>query len=395
MRRVLNCLVPVLTACVLLLPGRAILAQSAPLPLLIGLTAEFSMPGSHAAQSIDKGIELAVSEVNSRGGVLGRQLEVIRRDDRGVPARAVDNFKELAANPDVVAVFCGRFSPVALELAPLANELRLPLLDPWAAADGIVRQPAPNFVFRLSLTDTWAMESLLGHARARGLGRLLLMLPNNSWGRSSEAAAMSHAKRMQGLRLSVVWYNWGDTEFSPHLAQAHRDGAQAVIMVANEFEGSRIVKQMAALSPAQRLPIISHWGIVAGDFAAASGEALQAVDLVVVQTFSFDAARGRRAQEVAAGVKRRFRVEVDDLHAQVGFAHAYDLTHLLAAAITKAGRHDRGAVRDALERLDRYDGLIRTYRHPFGVADHEALDRHQLFIARFDAKGKLRPIARR
>lgn len=396
MGRVAKRLIPVLAAaCVFLVPVRGIHAQSAPSPLLIGLTAEFSMPGSHAAQSIDKGIELAISEINSRGGVLGRRLAVARRDDRGVPARAVDNFKELAAHPDVVGVFCGRFSPVAIELAPLANELRLPLLDPWAAADGIVRQPAPNFVFRLSLTDTWAMESLLGHARARGLGHLLLMLPNTSWGRSSEAAAMNHAKRVKGLQLSVVWYNWGETEFASHLAQAHRDGAQAVIMVANEFEGSRIVQQMAKFPPTQRLPIISHWGIVAGDFAAATGEALRAVDLVVVQTFSFDGVRSRRAQEVAAGVKRHFGIEVDDLHAQVGFAHAYDLTHLLAAAIARAGRHDRAAVRDALERIERYDGLIRNYRHPFGVGDHEALDRNQLFIASFDAKGKLRPIARR
>ena len=221
------------------------------------------------------------------------------------------------------------------------------------------------------------------------------MLPNTSWGRSSEAAAMNHAKRVKGLRLSVVWYNWGETEFASHLAQAHRDGVKALIMVANEFEGSRIVKQMAEFPLAQRLPIISHWGIVAGDFPAATGEALRVVDLVVVQTFSFSGQRSRRAQEVADGVKRQFGVDVDELHAQVGFAHAYDLTHLLAKAIAKAGRHDRAAVRDALERIDRYDGLIRIYRRPFGVGDHEGLDRSQLFISRFDAKGNLRPIVRR
>jgi len=380
---------------VMLATNAGVHAESAPSRLLIGLTAEFGMPGSHAAQAIERGIEFAISEINSRGGVLGRTLVLTKRDDRGVPARAVDNFKELAANPDVVAVFCGRFSPVAIELAPLANTMRLPLLDPWAAADEIVRQPSPNFAFRLSLTDTWAMESLLSHARARGLGSILLMLPNNGWGRSNEAAAVAHAKRMRGLRLSVAWYNWGETEFALHLAQAHREGAQAVIMVANEFEGARIVKQMASLPAAQRLPMLSHWGIVGGDFVTATGEALHAVDLVVVQTFSFAGASSRRAREVAAGVKRQFGIDVDDLHAQVGFAHAYDLTHLLAAAIEKAGRHDRGVIRDALERIDRYDGLLRTYRRPFAVGDHEALDANQLFIARFDAKGKLRPIARR
>jgi branched-chain amino acid transport system substrate-binding protein len=370
-------------------------AQAVHSPLVIGLTAEFSMPGSHAAQAIEKGIQLAIHEINSRGGVLGRELALAKRDDRGVPARAIDNFSAFAANPDVVAVFCGRFSPVAIELAPLANALRVPLLDPWAAADEIVRQSTPNFVFRLSLTDTWAMEVLLSHARGRGFNKLLLMLPNNGWGRSSEAAALRHANSMRNLQLSVAWYNWGDTDFSSHLVRTQEGGAQAVIMVANEFEGARIVQQMASLPPAQRVPIISHWGIVAGDFPAATGDALRSVDLVVVQTFNFNSMGSHRGQQVAAGFKRKFGVDVEDLHAQAGFAHAYDLTHLLAAALAKAGSPIRSSIRDAFERIDGYEGLVRNYRHPFGPRDHEALDRSQLFLARFDAKGILRPIAKR
>jgi branched-chain amino acid transport system substrate-binding protein len=364
-------------------------------PIRVGLSAEFGMQGSHAAQSIEKGMLLAIDEINAAGGVLGRPLALEKRDDRGVPARGVDNLTELAGLPDLVAVFCGRFSPVAIEQAPVANRLGVLLLDPWAAADGIVQQPAPNYVFRLSTTDSWAMETLLSHARSRKFDKLALMLPNTAWGRSSEAAALAFAKRSGGFRLTSYWYNWGDTDFAQRVSQVRNEGAQALIMVANESEGALIVKAMAALPPEQRLPIISHWGIAGGDFAAATGDALKAVDLVVVQTFGFSGNGGSKAKQVAAAVTRRFGHDVAALRGQVGFAHAYDLIHLLAIAVRKAGSTQRSAIRDALEAIDSHDGLVRHYRKPYGANDHEALERSQLFLARFDPDGNLRTINKR
>ena len=379
--------------CAILCAAIPALAQ-AERPLLIGLTAEYGMSGSQTAQSIEKGILLAIDEINTVGGVLGRKLALEKRDDRGLPARALDNLAELAALPDVVALFCGRFSPVALELAPVANQLGLLLLDPWAAADGITRQAPPNFVFRLSTTDSWAIETLLDHARGRGLRHVALLVPNNAWGRSSEAAALAYGKRQPGQQQSVHWYNWGDTEFSALLAQARAAGDQAIVVVANEAEGVFIVKQMAALPPSQRLPIIAHWGVAGGNLAALAGAVLKDVDLAVVQTFSFSGAHSAKSLAVAAGVKRLFGHEVTTLRAQVGFAHAYDFTYLLASAIRQAGRVDRAAIRTALEKVETYQGLVRTYHRPFSATDHEALDRSQLFMARFDSDGNLKPIGR-
>jgi branched-chain amino acid transport system substrate-binding protein len=379
--------------CAVLCTALPALAQTEP-PIKIGLTAEFGMPGSQTAQSIEKGILLAIDEINAAGGVLGRKLALEIRDDRGLPARALDNLADLAAQPDVVALFCGRFSPVAMELAPAANRLGLLLLDPWAAGDGITRQASPNFVFRLSATDTWAMESLLDHARERGLRHVALFVPNTAWGRSSEAAAQAYSKRQPGLRYNTHWFNWGDADFSAPLAQARLAGEQAIVMVANEAEGSIIVKQMAALPAEQRLPIIAHWGIAGGDFATLVGAALKDVDLAVVQTFSFSGARGAKAQAVAAGVRRLFGQEVATLRAQVGFAHAYDLTYLLAAAIRQSGRAERAAIRNALEKLGTHEGLVRSYRRPFSASNHEALDRTQMFMTRFDSDGNLKPIGR-
>lgn len=360
-------------------------------PVLLGLSAEYGVKGSHVAQSIEKGILLAIDEINKAGGVLGgRKLALETRDDRGVPARAVANFTELAANPDIVGVFCGRFSPVALEVAPHANRLGTLLFDPWAAADAITQYPEPNYIFRLSLTDSWAIGAMLDHARRKSFRKLALFLPNTAWGRSSEAAVLDYIRRHGRIRHETTWYNWGDTEFSEKLIAAHRLGADALLMVANESEGALIVQQMAALPADERIPIISHWGISGGDFATMAGPSLREVDFLVVQSFTFSGADSRRARSVAVGVGQLFGIDIANLNAQVGFAHAYDLTHLVALAIRKAGSAERTAVKAALEKIETYDGLVRNYRRPFAHGDHEALDANQAFMARFDRDGRLR-----
>jgi branched-chain amino acid transport system substrate-binding protein len=363
-------------------------------PILLAVNAEYGVQGSQTAQSIEKGVRVAAAEINAAGGLLGgRMIEVIQRDDRGLPARAIDHLRELAENPDVTAVFCGRFSPVALELAPVANQKQMLLLDPWAAADGITKAAGkPNYVFRLSLTDTWAMDAMLRHALNRKLDRLAVFLPNTSWGRSSEAAIASFARKHPNLHIAINWYNWGDVEFSDKLARARADGMKALLMVANEAEGSLLVKQMAALPAGSRLPIISHWGIAGGNFAGMVGPALNEVDLSVVQTFSFASARGARAKQVARIYAGLFGDSPAKMHAQVGFAHAYDLTHLLAKAISLAGSTRRPEVRDALERLPEYEGLVRRYKRAFTASNHEALDRNQVFMARFLADSTLAPL---
>ena len=380
-----------------LFAAAAFCSAQAAAPVVIGVSAEYSMKHSHSAQSIEKGAKLAIEEINAAGGVLGgRKLELQALDDRGVPARAIENLKELAKNPDALAVFCGRFSPVAVELVPAANRERFLLLDPWAAADGIANNGGnPNYVFRLSMTDTWALRVMAQHALERKFKRVALFLPNTAWGRSSLAAFEAYAKEHPGLRGENHWYNWGDTDFSGKLLQARSGGAEAILMVANETEGAMIVQQMAAQPAAVRLPLIAHWGLAAGDFPAVAGEALWAVDLVMVQTFSFRDTTRAKAAAVKQAYRRLFSEDIGSLQAAAGFAHAYDLTHLLALAIKKAGSTDRAAVRDALERLDGYDGLVKNYARPFSPKNHEALDQGQVFLARFHKDGGLAKVPRK
>ncbi len=366
-------------------------------PVLVGLDAEFGHTTSTSAQAVRQGMEIAIDEINQAGGVLGgRKLELVVRDNRSIPAIAVDNLKDLAAMPDLVGVFGAKFSPVLVEWLKPAHELGLPIFATWSSADQIT-DPAyqPGYSFRLSLKDEWAGPVFLRFAADRYAARKVgLLLPNTAWGRSNKAA-IAKASGPAGVKVVAErWYNWGDQSLIESYQDLRAAGAQAVILVANEVEGAILVKEMAALPAAQRLPIISHWGVTGGRFAEMTGAALDQVDLSVIQTFSFIGARSPAARRVLAALKSRYGMpSAERIISPVGIAHAYDLTHLLARAINQAKSTDRARIRDALERLGPYDGLVRRYSRPFTATRHDALGPEQIFMARFTADDRLIPIA--
>ena len=150
----------------------------------VGLNAEGGHVTSTSDDAIRQGIQIAIEEINRSGGVLGgRKLQLLVRDNRAVAARAAAHYRELAGTKDLVAVFCGKFSSAVLESLPLIHEKELVLLDPWAANDKVVENGfAPNYAFRLSLKDSWAVPAMMGYARKRGFSKVGLLLVNTSWG---------------------------------------------------------------------------------------------------------------------------------------------------------------------------------------------------------------------
>jgi branched-chain amino acid transport system substrate-binding protein len=365
-------------------------------PILLGLDAEFGHKTSTSAQAIQQGMAIAIDEINAAGGLLGgRKLELVIRDNRSIPAIGVDDLRELAALPNLVGVFGGKFSPVVHEWVPVANELGIPIFAVWSSANTITdHEYRPSWSFRLSLKDAWAAPVMLRHARdAKGVRKVGVLVPNIVWGRSNSAALK---KAAPGLGMQIVgerWYNWGDKTLMPQLQELQAAGAGAVILVANEVEGALFVREMASLPQSQRLPIISHWGVTGGKFAELAGEALERVDFAVIQTYSFVGDHSPAAQRVLAALKKQGIERAEDVKSPVGIAHAYDLVHLIAQAIGKAGTTDRAKVRDALERLGPHQGLVRRYARPFTPDNHDALSAEQVFMARYTADDKLIPLS--
>lgn len=361
--------------------------------LILAIDAGFGVKASTSAKAIELGARIAANEINAAGGLLGgRQLEVITRNNNSIPARSEVNLKELAANPDVVAVMTDKWSPIIIELLPMIHELKIPVLNPWAAADSITdHEYRPNYVFRLSLTDTWAMKTMVSSVKKRGFKRIGLLLPYSGWGRSSHKALKNEADLNPEIKLVAdEWYNYGDKDLSAQYDQILKANADVIILVANELEGAVAVELIANVNPEQRIPVLSHWGITGGTFFELSEESLEHVDFSVIQTYSFIDATDPIAQYVKAQAINLSSANSErTIQSPVGVAHAYDLTHLLAQAIMQAGSINREQIRDALEKLPPYKGLVKNYLIPFAEDRHDALDEAIPFMASYATDGAI------
>ncbi|MEO5700340.1 MAG: ABC transporter substrate-binding protein [Casimicrobiaceae bacterium] len=363
-------------------------------PVLVGIDGEFGLENSTSAQAVELGVRIAIAEINTAGGVLGgRPLQVVTRDHRSIPARGIRNIAAFATTPDLVAVFGGRFSPVVIEELPALKAAKLPFLAVWSAADVIVDNGAePNYAFRLSLRDSLAMPFMLERAGRRGLNKVGVLYTNTAWGRSNQAAVDRFVARNDVPKVvATAWYNWQEKSLVDQYQKLIQAGAQAIVLVANDDEAAILVREVAALPAAERVPILSHWGVTGGRFVQAAGAALRAVDFSVIQTFSFLQARTQPLERFMAAARDLGVTRLEAIESPVGVAHAYDMTHILARAIDLAGSTDRAAIRNALERVPVYDGLVRRYAPPFTPTRHEALGTAELLMARYRADGVLVP----
>lgn len=383
----------------LALTGMASMAQAVTAtgaPVFIGVDEAFSIKTNSAAKAIEHGVMAALQEINANGGVLGgRPLKLITTDNQGVAARARDNFTQMASQPDVIAVLAGKFSPLIVETIPEAQRLRVPIVSVWGSADQITdAAPTPSYVFRLSLKDSWGVEAMMLRAKSSfKASRLCTLLPNTAWGRSSDAVMSSRASALGMKLVATRWYNWGEQTFVDSLQTCRQAGAEAMILVANEKEAAILFTQMADLPPAERLPIVAHWGLTGGVIHELAGPALDKLDLQVIQTFTFVGNQRPAAKRLASWImKNAGLASVQQIPSPVGSAHAYDMTHLLALAVNKAGSTRGEEIRRALESLPSFDGAVRRYTPAFTASRHEALTAAEVLFVRIERSGALVPI---
>lgn len=360
-------------------------------PVLVGFDGAYSVKGSTSADAIELGIKAAMYEINANGGVLdGRPLKLLKMDNHSVPARGIANLQKMVQIRDLVAVFGGRFSPVVLQQIDFVHEYGLPLIDVWAAANGVTdHEYSPSYTFRVSLKDNWAMPLMLERMSNLKKTNIGVMLPLTGWGRSNEKALRKSLVSYPELQVSqIVWYSFGEREMLDKYRELLTKGAEAIVFVGNDNEGSRLLQQLAINPGIVRLPIVSHWGVTGGTMVDSSGPVLHEMDFTVVQTFSFFDLEKDRLDDFMKSLGSVSDIEKpEDILSPVGTAHAYDAVHILAKAIERAGTTDRAAVRDSLEAHIFHDGLVKRYAPAFTENNHDALSPDDLFLARFREDG--------
>jgi branched-chain amino acid transport system substrate-binding protein len=371
MRRV-SVLLSIVLAVALSAVGPA-LAQSKE-PVKIGLSAAVSGGSAASGEAIKRGIQIAIDEINAKGGVLGgRKLELVIRDDEGNPQKGVTIARELVEREKVAAVFGGLHTTVALAQVPVWQELKTPYMGAWAAGTNITRNgQTPNYVFRVSANDDYVDRFLSRYAiEVLKKGKPGLLLENTPWGQSNEAGLTKWFGEKGIKAVGVERFNWNDPDMSPQLLRLKSAGADHIVLVANAPEGAQVLRSKAKLG--WDTAMISHWGISGGRFAELTGDLSEGVTFL--QTYTFFGKQNERGQYVLKMLREKYGVkEPSDVIAPVGTANAYDGLHLVALALDQSGSTEGSKVRDALENLKgEYKGLIKTYKRPFTPEQHDAL----------------------
>lgn len=355
-------------------------------PIKIGLIAALSGGSAKSGEGITRGLSIAIDAVNAAGGVLGRPLSLVRRDDESNPAKGQTAARELIDREGVTALFGGIDSPVSQAIVPIANAAKMPFMGVWAAATNITRNGAsPNYVFRVSAVDALVDRRLIAHVTGpMGVKKPGLILVNNGWGESNNAGLTAAAQEAGVTLAGVERFDDKDIDMGPQLQRLRAQGADGLILVGNAAPGAQVIKAMQR--SAWSVPVASHWGISGGRFPELAGSWAGRVQFV--QTYSFFGKQSAVGERVikAAMTKYPDVKGPGDITPPVGVANAYDAMMLFAMAVGAAGSTDGDAIRVALEGLGRYEGLIKTYDRPFSATNHDALDATDYVMVRYNGE---------
>jgi branched-chain amino acid transport system substrate-binding protein len=346
----------------------AALAQQEP---CIGNSAATTGPAAFGGQAIKMGAEIAIDEINAKGGVLGKPLRFVQYDDAGAPPRGVDNTRRVALSDKCVAILGGYHSTVAVAQAEPVNEIGIPYVGVLAAnTKAIENGHNPNFMFRVSAKDKWVARFLVEQAlKSSKTGKIAFFYENTGWGNGA-LPDVKDAMIKVGKELVVAeTFNWADQDMTPQVIRARDAGADLVLLWALDREGNQIVRSMDKVG--WKPTIIGAWGI-AGNLGELAGPLANGVQ--VVQTYTFMGTMDPKKQVLWDKLKAKYGVkDPSEIKMGSGVANAYDAVYIVAKAIEKAGSYDWKKVREALYTVD-YDGLVADYKPAFDAKDPERQD---------------------
>ena len=368
-------------AAALVFPALPATAQE---PIKIGLVTALSGQSARAGEAITRGLAIAIDELNAKGGVLkGRRFELVRRDDEATPAKGVIAARELIFKEKVAVLFGGLDTPVSLAIVPIVNAEKVPFMGPWAAGTPITRNGAdPNFVFRVSAVDEIVNRAMLQYSQktfnAKSCGMILV---NNPWGESNEKGLLA-ALSAKGMKpAGIEKFGGDDVDVVPQLTRLKAAGADCLFLVGNVGPSSQVVKSLDRMG--WKPPIVSHWGPAGGRFTELAGPS--AKDVHFIQTYSFFGKQSPVGDKVMKALMAKYPdvKGPGDVTPAVGVANAYDAMMLTAMAIEKAGSTAGPAVREGFYKIDRYDGLIKSFLKPFSPGNHDAVNENDYVWTQF------------
>ena len=352
-------------------------AQTSP-TLKIGVIGPFTGPSSDFGVLMLQGVQLATEEINAVGGYMGRQYELVIKDDQGNPDVGLKGSQELVAEGVVAAIgFCN--TGVAQKSLEVFQNAKLPLIIPCATGSPLTaKYPAPvSYIFRTSPTDSIQAPYVVEDIVKRGWTKVAIFADTTGYGEAGlkDVEAALAAKNLKAVH--VARFGLGVKDLREELQTARDAGADVIFSYTVGSENAVIANGRKELK--WKVPQVGAWPLSFPFFINGAKDAAEGA--MMAQSFIAEPSNERRASFLTA-YKRKFH---KPMAVPMAAAQAYDTTYLLAFSLfgIRDGNVAGPQLKAALENISRiYYGVVATYEHPFSLNDKDALTQNMLVMGK-------------
>lgn len=326
-------------------------------PIKIGAVLSLSGPVAPLGEDGERGIQMAVEEINANGGIDGRPLDVEVLDDQSQQDTASSAGQRLISQSGVTALLGGSFGSTANALGALAEREQVPLITPTGIVVDEQREWGYSF-FTLANFEH-VSDALLGHAEQQGYERIGLLRLSREYGeigsRFVNQLAPDHGVEIVAEEQGAD----GDSDFTSQLTNIRSADPDALIVWFANPAGATILQNMQQLG--MDLPVLAPLSMANQPLIDIAGEAAEGV---VVQAQLAPAEPLPRQEDFVSNFEEQSG-ELPETFNAVG----YDLVQILAEALRNVeDPSDREQVRDALEEVS-YEGAGTIVE--YGPDSHE------------------------
>lgn len=329
-----------LTAAFLLAaPGASAAAEPIRLGVITSLSGNFATFGAMEVA----GYKVAAEEINAKGGVLGRKLELVIEDDASNQNAGLAAAEKLISQ-DVPLVLGAFASSITKPLAGYLTRKKITLLNS-NSADTSITKPGSPYVFRVgSTTDQYAEASFDLLANYPDAKTIAILVSNDALGKSTAASVRERVKKSGHKIVGDQVYDRGLTDFRPTLNNFKAANPDVVALSSYEEDAATLLRQAKEVNLSPKMFIaVGATGYALPQFITGAGDAAEYV---------FSAAPWRPEAKFP-GAQALYQKLVKMLNAEPSHHAAKSYGGLLAAAeaIRKAGSTDREAIRKALHEV--------------------------------------------
>jgi len=347
----------------------AALAAQAADPIKIGSVLSVTGPAAFLGDPELKTLQLYVDDINKKGGVLGRPLQLVHYDD-GSDANKANSFgKRLIEDDKVDILVGGTTTGSTMSIVPLAEKAGVPFISLAGAV--VIVEPVKKWVFKTPHTDRMAAEKVFEDMKKRGITKVALLSETSGFGQSGKKETEAVAGKYGITLVANETYGPKDTDISPQLTKIKATPGVQAVFVFGLGQGPAIVtknyKQLGIT-----LPMYQSHGVASDEYLKLAGPAAEGVRLPSpAQLIPGKLPANDPQKPIVNAYEAAYKAQYKDDVSTFG-GYAYDGLMLAVDAIKKAGSTDKAKVRDALESTKGFVATSGTFN--MSPTDHMGLD---------------------